>query len=110
MRHAGINEVTTTNILPCHLMIPRAHVILGATALVGTELTATEDTTVVIEGGTIRAIGIGTDGEIPDAAERIDARGCTLIPGFIDSHVHIGFYEPYEVLRGGVTTVRKSVV
>lgn len=87
-------------------MTPRAHVIVGATALVGTELAATEDTTVVMEDGTIRAIGIGTDIEIPDAAEPMDARGCTLIPGFIDSHVHIGFYEPHEVLRGGVTTVR----
>jgi imidazolonepropionase-like amidohydrolase len=35
-----------------------------------------------------------------------DARGMTLTPGFIDAHVHIGFYEPGRVLRGGVTTVR----
>lgn len=105
MTHAGVNEVTTANILPCHLMIPRAQVIIGATALVGTELGATEDATVVVEDGTIRAIGTG-DIEIPSGADRIDARGCTLIPGFIDAHVHIGFYEPRDVLRGGVTTVR----
>jgi imidazolonepropionase-like amidohydrolase len=30
----------------------------------------------------------------------------TLIPGFIDAHVHIGFYPPAAVLAGGVTTVR----
>lgn len=30
----------------------------------------------------------------------------TLIPGFIDAHVHIGFYDPAVVLAGGVTTVR----
>src|SRR2546426_904373 len=30
----------------------------------------------------------------------------TLLPGFIDCHVHLGFFQPRAVLRGGVTTVR----
>ena len=106
VRHAGVNEVITTDILPCHPMASRVQGIVGATALIGAHLAAAQDTTVVIEGGTIRALGVTAEIEIPPDAERIDARGCTLIPGFIDAHVHIGFYEPQEVLRGGVTTVR----
>lgn len=44
--------------------------------------------------------------ERPEDARTIDARGLTVMPGFIDAHVHIAFAEPAEVLRGGVTTVR----
>ena len=31
-------------------------------------------------------------------------RGGTLLPGFIDSHVHIGFHDATTLARGGVTT------
>jgi imidazolonepropionase-like amidohydrolase len=30
----------------------------------------------------------------------------TLLPGFIDCHVHLGFFRPSAVLRGGITTAR----
>jgi dihydroorotase len=66
-----------------------------------------------IRGGLIAAIG--ADDTMPPAADAIDATGCHLLPGIIDSHVH--FREPgYEykedwgtgtaaAAAGGVTTV-----
>jgi imidazolonepropionase-like amidohydrolase len=36
----------------------------------------------------------------------LDANQLTLLPGFIDAHVHIGCASPSEVLGGGVTTAR----
>ncbi|HJR45366.1 MAG TPA: amidohydrolase family protein [Actinomycetota bacterium] len=80
--------------------------IRGATVLTGTELNPKSATTVLVAEGTIRAIGPDADLEIPAGARVIDASGLTLAPGFIDAHVHIGFYDPAEVVAGGVTTVR----
>lgn len=50
------------------------------------------------------------DGRIAQApepgSEEVDASGLTLLPGFIDSHVHIAFFDPADVVLGGVTTAR----
>ena len=56
--------------------------------------------------GRISALGPNDEVPIPAEAERVEAGGMTLIPGFIDAHVHIGFFPPRRVLRAGVTTVR----
>lgn len=85
---------------------PRALVLKGATVLKGRELTPLEDTTLVVEDGVIAAIGPPGEIDIPADARTVDAAGLLLAPGFIDAHVHIGFYPPPEVLAGGVTTVR----
>jgi imidazolonepropionase-like amidohydrolase len=61
-----------------------------------------EPTTVVVDGARIASIGERPPGD----SEEIDGRGRTLLPGFIDCHVHLGFFEPRTVLQGGVTTVR----
>jgi imidazolonepropionase-like amidohydrolase len=42
---------------------------------------------VVVEGGTIRAVGSGI--EPPAGARVVDLGDATLLPGFIDSHVHL---------------------
>jgi len=60
--------------------------------------------TVVIEGSKIAAIG--TNVAVPAGAEIIDGRNMTLLPGLIDSHVHV--FSPGELRRSlmfGVTTV-----
>jgi predicted amidohydrolase YtcJ len=60
----------------------------------GTGAPAVGDAVIVIEGSTIKAVGKGSDMSIPDGAQVIDASGKTVVPGFIDSHVHflgIGF-------------------
>lgn len=84
----------------------RTNAIVGANVLVGENLTILRDATVVIVAGRIAALGPRAEVAVPEGAAEIDASGHTLVPGFIDAHVHIGFFEPEQVLRGGVTTAR----
>jgi enamidase len=71
--------------------------------------------TVVCVGGKIAAVGKLRDLDVTGASMTIEARGCALAPGLIDSHVHpvagdwtprqnqIGWIDSY--LHGGVTTM-----
>ena len=71
--------------------------------------------TVVAEGGRIVAVGRYADCHTGDARVVIDAQGCALSPGLIDSHVHpvFGDWTPRQnqlgwiesSLHGGVTTM-----
>lgn len=81
-------------------------VLRGATALAGPNLVRLEDAVVVIDGSAIAHVGPSGKTRVPDDATGVDAAGLTLVPGFVDAHVHIGFYRPHDVLAGGVTTVR----
>jgi len=66
-------------------------------------------------GGKITAWGYARDMDLEGADLVIDANGCTLAPGLIDSHVHpvVGDYTPRQqqlhwidsTLHGGVTTL-----
>jgi imidazolonepropionase-like amidohydrolase len=85
---------------PAHVKTSRL-VVRNATVLTGPKMER-RDVPLHIADGAITSIGGPMSGE----AEIIDASDLTLIPGFIDAHVHIGFYDPLEVLLGGVTTVR----
>ncbi len=64
------------------------------------------NTNVVVKDGMIRAIG--PDTALPSSAEIIDGKGKTLLPGFIDAHVHLGIAQGEKFLRDamvfGVTT------
>jgi imidazolonepropionase-like amidohydrolase len=64
------------------------------------------DRTVVTAGGMIERVGPAGEVAPPPGAMVVDGAGGTLLPGFIDAHVHLGFYPPAQVLAGGVTTVR----
>src|SRR5215510_5689133 len=71
--------------------------------------------TVIAAGGLITAVGKQRDLDITGATTAIDAKGTTLAPGLIDSHVHpvagdwtprqnqLGWIDSY--LHGGVTTM-----
>jgi enamidase len=71
--------------------------------------------TVVVEDGVIKAVGRAKDCDTANAKTTIDARGTTLAPGLIDSHVHpvFGDWTPRQsqlgwidsTLNGGVTTM-----
>ena len=60
----------------------------------------------MLEGDRILAAGSSAKPSATLDVEEVDAHGLTLMPGFIDAHVHIGFAAPSEVLSHGVTTVR----
>lgn len=83
----------------------RRLVIRAGRVLAGPELIPEADPTVVVEGSSIESLG-APDADLSPGAEEIDATGLTLVPGFIDAHVHIGFFPPADVVHGGVTAVR----
>ncbi|WP_330291810.1 amidohydrolase [Streptomyces sp. NBC_00576] len=77
---------------------PADLVITGCAALLhpdaGEGIEFAEDASIVVRGGIIEAIGVDVD--IPDAVERIDARGQLAMPGLINCHTHA----PMVALRG----------
>jgi imidazolonepropionase-like amidohydrolase len=101
-------------------------VLRAARLFDGTGAPLVHDPVVVIEGDTIRSIG---SEPVPDGATVVDLPGATLLPGLVDTHVHLAFdasVDPVATLagrdaadtfaakcaaarhavRGGVTTVR----
>ena len=93
----------------------------------GTGSALIADPLVVIDGGTIVAVYSGA--AAPDGAEVVDLGGAALLPGLVDTHVHLAFDASADpigalagrsddealeamiragqaALRGGVTTVR----
>ena len=66
-------------------------VIKGGILIDGTGNTPVKDAVIIIEGKTITTIGKKSEVVIPkvDNVETIEADGKTIMPGLIDSHVHI---------------------
>jgi len=80
--------------------------LVGAQVLDGYESTPISDGVVVYQAGVITAVGSVADVQIPANATVIDVGGHTLLPGLIDSHVHVdlighGSYERYYAFLGG---------
>ena len=65
-------------------------VLENATLIDGTGCEPVEDTTVVIVGNRISSAG--TEVDYPAEASVVDLKGFTLMPGFIDCHVHLGAF------------------
>jgi imidazolonepropionase-like amidohydrolase len=57
----------------------------------GTGAAALANAAVLVEGGKIKAVfrGDAPAGLVPDDAARIEIRGGTILPGLIDTHVHL---------------------
>ncbi len=74
----------------------------------GTGAAPVLDAVVVIRDGRIVAAGPRSNVQIPGDARRIDVAGGTILPGFINAHVHGGFnaYNLRRWAEAGVTTVR----
>lgn len=64
---------------------------------------------VIIHDGVVEFAGAVQDAAVPPGSLRIDATGCTVLPGLIDSHVHLTTNSDHrnviasDVFRGQVT-------
>lgn len=66
---------------------PKAFVGAKLITIAGPEI---DQGTLVVEGGKITAIGATSNVAIPPNAERIDLAGKVIMPGLVDTHIHIG--------------------
>jgi imidazolonepropionase-like amidohydrolase len=70
----------------------------------GTGAPAKEDQAIVIANGNIQFIGPDVSAQIPQAAQRIDRSGYTVIPGLVGMHNHLYYTDSYilQVVDGRV--------
>ena len=82
--------------------------IINCTLIDGTGHAPVPNAAIVVSEGLIVAAGSANSTTIPPEAEVIDVNGATVLPGFINAHVHSGFNrENLKVwAQSGVTTVR----
>ena len=66
-----------------------AYAILGATLIDGSGADPIEHAAVLVDGRQIRAVGRMEKVSVPVNVEPIEAAGRYLLPGLIDSHVHV---------------------
>ncbi|KAA2262989.1 amidohydrolase [Solihabitans fulvus] len=59
-----------------------------------------EGGTVLIVDGKIVAVGTGAEVAVPDGVPTVDAGGSWVLPGFVESHGHIGVHEEAEGWAG----------
>ena len=105
--------------------------IVGGTVVDGNGGAPIADAVILIDGARIAAVGPRSAVAIPAGARQVDARGQWILPGFIDTNVHLSLYggqndryetmvryQPREAeivleaaqidLSYGITTVRDS--
>jgi imidazolonepropionase-like amidohydrolase len=79
-----------------------ATAIVGGTVIDGNGGPPVADAVVVIRGSRIAAVGPRSAVTIPPGASQVDARGRWILPGLIDTNVHLSLYggqnERYETL------------
>ncbi|MGH7468625.1 MAG: amidohydrolase family protein [Longimicrobiales bacterium] len=63
--------------------------LIGATVIDGTGAPPLRDGVIVIEAGRITAVGTRDQVAVPGHATRRNVSGLTVLPGLIDSHVHL---------------------
>ncbi len=84
--------------------------IEGGTVFDGTG-TVQENAVILIRNQTIEALGPADKVKVPAGAQRLDARGKFILPGFVDLHFHYdprsSPWLPLHFLANGVTTLRE---
>jgi imidazolonepropionase-like amidohydrolase len=82
--------------------------IEGGTLIDGTGAPPLPNAVIIIKNEYITSVGSLKDIEIPEGAEVIPLKGSTILPGFINAHIHNG-YNKHNLKTwaiNGVTTVR----
>ncbi len=59
---------------------------------------------VVIEKGKIKDVGSIGEVDVPENSEVIDVRGCAILPGLIDAHIHITGFRSGDYIKEGLLT------
>jgi imidazolonepropionase-like amidohydrolase len=82
--------------------------IVGATLIDGRGGPPVPDAVVVVRGERIEAAGPRSTTPVPEGAERVEAEGASVLPGFFDAHFHIerDYALPPLFLSRGITSVR----
>ncbi len=80
-------------------------VLEGGTLIDGTGGPPIRDAVVVVEGSRIRTVGTEEQVSYPPDAQVIDTRGRTILPGLVDSHIHLRDHMLPMFLPHGVTTI-----
>lgn len=83
----------------------RVLVLEGGTLIDGTGRAPVADAVVVVEGTRIRAVGTRGQVPVPAGANVIRLNGRTILPGLIDTHVHLRDWHIPMFLPYGVTTI-----
>ena len=85
-------------------MAEKALVVQGGKLIDGTGRAPTENSVIVIQAGRFQAVGRSGEIAIPADAQVIDAKGKTVLPGFIDGHGHLEDFHGELYLHLGITT------
>ena len=85
-------------------MTEKLLVVQGGRLIDGTGRPPLDDSTIVIDGSRIRAVGKSGTVAAPGNAEVIDVKGKTVLPGFIDGHGHLEDFHGELYLHLGITT------
>jgi imidazolonepropionase-like amidohydrolase len=82
--------------------------IINGTLIDGTGADPQLLTTIVIYDGLIQQVGLNSEVDVPDSAHVINVDGKTVLPGFMNAHVHSDFDESTikAFAMDGVTTLR----
>ena len=82
--------------------------LINGTLIDGTGADPIHGGALVISGKRIVAVGLQSEVEIPADSDIIDLDGKTILPGFINAHVHSAYDQNTlkAWVQGGVTTVR----
>lgn len=100
-------------LLGCGRDAPDGVALLGATLIDGSGGPALPDAVVVVRRGRIESVGTRSGFQLPERTTEVDLAGRWIMPGLIDSHVHLTDgkagvldWTLLRYLAAGVTTVR----
>ena len=85
-------------------MAEKTLVVQGGKLIDGTGRPPVENCLIVIEAGKFQAVGRSGQIAVPRDAQVIDAKGKTVLPGFIDGHGHLEDFHGELYLHLGITT------